>query len=847
MKKIILIDGNALVHRAFHALPPLTSPNGIVTNAVFGFTSILIRTVKEIKPDYIVATFDLAGPTFRHKEYKEYKIHREKAPQELYNQIPLVKEVVAAFGIPIYEKQGYEADDLIGTLAVRAKSKKDTQVIIATGDMDTLQLVDDNRVVVFTLRKGVNDTVIYDEKAIMTRYGLRPDQLNDYKGLKGDPSDNIPGVPGVGEKTASELIKKFGNLDGLYEFLNKQAKKDKKPEKDKEKISEKLAEKLLVNKDQAFFSKQLSTIVTDLDVDFSFEKSDWRKNIDLKKVEKIFRDLGFASLLRRLPEIGLNEALAVKEGAQATLDMGSLEFDPDKNNIYIVNFQDGGLIKKVLTAGEAILIGHDLKEFFKYAIRAGGHIKNKIFDTKIAAYLLNPDLKDYDFSKIYYAQFNQMPSEIPTQKPAYLWKLKEQLWEKMKSTDLIKVFEEIEMPLIPVLAEMELWGIKINTAALKDLLKSGNKELARLEEKIYKIAGGEFNINSPQQLSEILFSKLAIKGRVRKTGGGALSTAAPELEKLRNESPIIDYILQYRELQKLKTTYIEPFPHLIDPRDSRLHTTYNQTGTGTGRLSSENPNLQNVPIKTELGREFRKAFIAEDGYELVSFDYSQLELRIVAHIAKDEKMIEVFRRGEDIHTATAAEIFEVAPKDVTKEMRNQAKVLNFGIIYGMGAMGFSRAAGVSTLRAREFITKYFADFSGVAEFMEKMKAKAHSDGYVETIFGRRRQLLDIHSTMPQLQAQAERAAINHPVQGTEADLIKLAMINISDHIHKNLNDDEARLLLQVHDELVFEIKTSLVKKLAPRFKEIMESVHKIDVPLVVDVKFGNNWQEMTSL
>ena len=414
----------------------------------------------------------------------------------------------------------------------------------------------------------------------------------------------------------------------------------------------------------------------------------------------------------------------------------------------------------------------------------------------------------------------------------------------MKSVNLLKVFEDIEMPLISVLAEMELHGIKINTDALVELLKSTNKELVELEAKIYKLAKGEFNINSPQQLGEVIYTKLGIKGRVRKTGGGALSTAAPELEKIRDEHPIIDLILQYRELQKLKTTYIEPFPHLVDQKDGRLHTTYNQTGTGTGRLSSENPNLQNIPIKTELGREFRKAFIAENGYQLVSFDYSQLELRIVAHIAKDEKMIEVFRRGEDIHIATAAEIFEVSPEQVTKEMRRQAKTLNFGIIYGMGPLGFARSAGVSTLRAREFITKYFADFSGVAKYMEEMKAKAHRDGYVETIFGRRRQLLDIQSTMLQVQAAAERAAINHPVQGTEADLIKLAMIGVSSHVHESLDDSQARLLLQVHDELVFEIKTDLVKKLALEFKQIMESVHRLDVPLVVDVKYGQNWQEM---
>ncbi len=840
MEKIILIDANALIHRAFHALPPLTSPKGIVTNAVFGFSSILIKTIKDMKPEYVAATFDLAAPTFRHEEFAEYKIHRKKAPQELYDQIPMVKNLLNAFGIPVYEKQGYEADDLIGSLAIMAKKRKDLQVIIATGDLDTLQLVDDKRVVVFTLRKGVKDTIIYDEKAVIARYDLKPEQMNDFRGLKGDPSDNIPGVPGVGEKTGSALIKEFGSLENLYKSLEKAEKgKSKKPIK-KGSISPKLAERLLENKDQAFFSKQLSTIVTDLDIDFSFKKAEWRKNIDFKKLESIFKELGFLSLLRRLPEIGIGEQVTTQKQKEK-----KHAFDPDKNNIYVVDPTDKKAVQKIKANPDATVIGHDLKNLFKQ--KESNHIENKLFDIKIASYLLNPDVKNYEFDEIYYAEFRETPDQDPETKPAYMWKLKERLSEKIESAKLIGVFEDIEMPLIRVLAEMELAGIKINVADLKSLLKLTNKELVKIETKIYKLAGTDFNINSPSQLSEILFNKLQIKGRVRKTGRGALSTAAPELEKIREEHPIIDLVLRYRELQKLKTTYIEPFPLLISKEDGRLHTTYNQTGTATGRLASQDPNLQNIPIKTKLGQEFRKSFIAEKGYKLISFDYSQLELRIVAHIAKDKKMIEVFKRGEDIHTATAAEIFEVDPKDITKEMRNQAKVLNFGIIYGMGPLGFSRASGVNRQRAKEFIDRYFADFSGVAEYMEKMKDKAHTEGYVETIFGRRRLILDIHSTIPQIQAQAGRIAINHPVQGTEADLMKMAMIKISKYIHAELDDKDTRLLLQVHDELVFEVKEKLVKELYPKLRHIMESIYKLAVPLTVDVKYGQNWQEMKSL
>lgn len=884
MKKLILIDANALIHRAFHALPPLTSPKGIVTNAVFGFSSILIKMLKELKPDYIAAAFDLAGPTFRHEQFEEYKAHREKAPDELYNQIPIVKDILKAFGVPIYEKQGYEADDLIGSLVAQAQKNSPTgglQTIIATGDLDALQLVEDKEIMVFTLRKGISDTAVYDEEAVRERYGFGPKQMNDYKGLKGDPSDNIPGVPGVGEKTASDLIKQFGNLENLYEFLDKlqitnhnlQTNTDTKPkipkQTEKNIISPKLAEKLLENKEKAFFSRQLATIVTDLDTDFSLEKANWRRNIDQAKIETIFRDLGFSSLIKRLSELETLKKvaepprdLATKTGKADLLnirisDFGKLEFDPDKNNFYATDTGEK-TIAEILKNPNAFIIGHNLKPLYKAAIYNGNHLLNQAFDTKIAAYLLNPDLHGYDFSKVYYAEFGQLTSEDIKQKPAYLWKLKEQLWDKLKTAKLTKVFEDIEMPLIPVLAEMELNGIKVDIRVLIDLLKSVNKELAALEKKIHKLGGGEFNINSPQQLGDVLYNRLQIRGRVRRTGGGALSTAAPELEKLREAHPIIDLILQYRELQKLKTTYIKPFPELVDPKDGRIHTTYNQTGTGTGRLSSENPNLQNVPIKTELGQEFRQAFIAEDGYQLVSFDYSQIELRIVAHIAKDKKMITAFKNGLDIHTATAAEVFEVPIEKVTSEMRRQAKALNFGIIYGMGSVGFARSVGVTTQRAREFITQYFSDFSGIADYMEKTKAKAHNTGYVETIFGRRRQILDIHSAMPRVQAQAERMAINHPIQGTAADLIKLAMVKIHQFLHfpqgipqetplpRDALDNgvPCKLLLQVHDELVFEIKTDLVKKLAPQIKEIMESVYKLDVPIVVDVKHGQNWKDM---
>ncbi len=841
MNKIVLIDGNALVHRAFHALPALTSAKGVVTNAVYGFTSILLKMIRDIKPKYIAATFDLAGPTFRHEQFEEYKSHRIKAPDELYKQIPLVKKVLATFGIPVYELQGYEADDLIGTLAARAKKEKDTQVIIVTGDLDTLQLVDNKKVMVYTLRKGMTDTVMYDADAVFARYGLTPVQLNDFRGLKGDPSDNIPGVPGIGEKTAAQIIQKFGSLDGLYKAIEGKVPKFQSLKFKSFKVSDKLKEKLLANKDQAYFSKQLSQIICDLEVDFSLAKADWQSNLNIQKIESIFKDLAFFSLIKRLPEIGLT--------GQGELDLNaadkSTETDADQpelldGEVIVVSSED--LTEQILQDPKTTIIGHDLKSLIKEKIMGGAEIKCKMFDTKIAAYLLNPEAREYDWPRIFYGEFKKDPNNAASMKTD-LAKLKEKLEHKLRSSDLMEVFEKIEMPLIKVLAEMELNGIKIDTSALANSLKTTNSELAKLEKRIYKLAGTDFNINSPRQLAEILFNRLRIIGRVRKTGGGKLSTAAPELEKLRDEHPIIDLILQYRELQKLKTTYIKPFPQLVD-KNGRVHTTYVQTGTATGRLSSQDPNLQNIPIKTKLGQEFRRAFIAEFGYQIVSFDYSQLELRIVAHIANDKKMTEAFQKGEDIHTRTASEIFEVSPDKVTKKMRRQAKVLNFGIIFGMGAMGFSRASGVDRTQAKEFINKYFAEFSGVARYMEEIKNQAHRQGYVSTIFGRRRPFLDIYSTMPQIQAGAERAAINHPTQGTAADIVKLAMNKVYDWMHKSFKSDEIKMLLQIHDEIVFEIKKNLVKNVVSEIKQIMENITQLKVPLIVEAKSGNNWEDI---
>jgi DNA polymerase-1 len=865
MKKLVLIDSNALVHRAFHALPMLTAPDGTPTNAVYGFVSVMLKMMTDLKPDYIAATFDLAGPTFRHEEYEEYKAHRVKAPDELYAQIPVVKKLLASFGVPVYEQAGYEADDVLGSIAEMAKKTPDLQVVIMTGDLDTLQLVDGHKVVVFTLRKGVTDTILYDEAMVNERYGLAPEQVADWKGLKGDPSDNIPGVPGVGEKTATALIQEFGSIEKLYEAIEEGVVK--KP------LTEKLIAKLIEHKDMALFSKRLATIIRTVDVQFDLEKTDWHKYVDMAALEIQCRDLGFYSLMKRV-----NTALgtAIKATTAQSLDLDgtrepladvartvdTADALPDGTTVAVQLLSDERGIALTVDGQETVMSpevvpdktltryttirGHDLKPLIKKMTDVTVLNGRELFDTAIAAWLLNPDQREYTLDRVYYETASQaLPSE-QSQWPLAVWRLAPLLWDRMKSLDLLPVFTDIEMPLIPILARMEQTGILVNTETIRDLLESSSKQLAELEQKIYELAGMEFNINSPAQLGEVLFTKLVIKGKVRRTGGGAPSTAAPELEKLREEHPIIPLILEYRELNKLKSTYIEPFPSLI-AADGRLHTTYNQGGAGTGRMSSSNPNLQNIPTRTELGQQFRAAFIAAPGTQLVSFDYSQLELRLIAHAAHDETMTAAFRAGEDIHTRTASEIFGVVPADVTKDMRRQAKVLNFGIIYGMGVLGFARAAGVSRDTAKKFIEEYFTRFHGVARYMEHTKDEAFKQGYVTTLFGRRRPVPDIKSRIPQLVAQAERMAINHPLQGTGADIVKLAMIGVDRFIQEHHLTDIVRPLLQVHDELVIEIASDRVAELAPQIKSIMENVHALDVPLIVDVKAGSDWAHMQKI
>lgn len=881
-KTLVILDGNALLHRAWHALPPLTDSKGRVVNAVYGFTSVLLKMFREMAPEYMAVTFDKAGPTFRHEEFAQYKATRVKQPDELYEQIPMVKEILRAFKIPVFEQSGYEADDVIGTISRKLDPRVDVESYIVTGDLDTLQLVDDNtKVLAFV--KGLSQTLLYDEKQIKERYGFGPEKLIDFKAIKGDPSDNIPGVPGIGEKGAQELIKEFDSLDEIY----KQVKKH--PEKFKKGILEKLKQ----GEKSAKLSKKLVSIITDLPVKFELAKSrigEWQRD----EVVRIFADFGFRTLVDKLPgEKGVHEEPTKFEKARTvkTLKTSSeiLSFvsrlTKQKDFALSVELEDANLFGDTLRgigfayggeAGFAHLkalkkneqqqffkkiipllqdqkvkkTGHDLKKDFHALANHGIELNGLEFDVMIASYLLASGTRTHELDNIVLQELGkEMPSlddkNFYAQKISYIRELKGMLEQKLNKQNLFKLFCEIEMPLVPVLGQMEKIGVKIDQDFLKKMAVKVNSDIEKISKKIYKLAGGEFNINSPQQLKEILFEKMKIPTAGIRRGKTGLSTAASELWKLRSENPIIDLIFQHRELSKLKSTYIDALPQLIDKKTGRIHTSFNQTVTATGRLSSSNPNLQNIPIRGEMGREIRRAFVAEPGNVLLAADYSQIELRIVAALAGDQRMIRAFEQNKDIHNITAMAIWGVSEDKIDKDMRRAAKAINFGVIYGQGPHGLAESADISFQEAREFIDRYFEAYKGVKEYMERTKALAAKLGYVETLFGRRRYLPDLKSGLREVRAAAERMAINMPVQGTAADLMKLAMINIHDKLPGI--SKKAKMILQVHDELVFEAPEKEAGKLAKFIKEEMENVYKLKVPIVVEVERGKNWGEMEKI
>jgi DNA polymerase-1 len=921
-QKFIIIDGNALLHRAWHALPPLTTKTGELVNAVYGFTMVLLKVIKDLKPTHLAVTFDRRAPTFRHKMYKEYKATRIKQPQELYDQIPKIKEILTTFDIPIYEKDGYEADDIIATICdQKSIDNPETLSVILTGDLDALQLVDGNTEVL-TLKKGVTDTFTYDERAVRERFSLAPKQLIDLKALRGDPSDNIPGIHGIGEKTAIEIIKEFGSIEDLYQAVDKNSPKLKK-------IKDRYLNLIKDQRKMAFLSKKLVTLDHNSPIDFELGKSKL-KPYDREKMVKLFQELGFKSLLNKLPAISGQESLFGEGGAEKNNPLtpftkGELKRDGFKYELidtekkfdkfyaelkkqsgFAIDTETTGLnpfrvellgisfswheeeayylslwpktnrewiekLKPILENEKVEKYGHNMKYDMAVLESVEINLRPASFDTMIASYLLNPGTRAHKIDDLAFAEFGHEKihikdligkgkdqinmAEVPVERVSdyscedadFTYRLFNRFEPELRKNNLLKLFYEIEMPLVPVLEAMERNGVKIDTKFLNKIKKQALTRKNKIEKEIIELAGVDFNINSPKQLKTVLFEKLKIPtAGIGKTKTG-ISTAAGELEKLRGKHPIIDLILEQRELAKLISTYIEALPELVDPKTGRVHTSYNQTITATGRLSSSEPNLQNIPIRTDLGNEIRKAFIAEPGYKLIAADYSQIELRVVASLANDQKMIGAFISGEDIHTKTASEIWGVSPDKVTPEMRRAAKTINFGVTYGMGPRGLAQSAGISYEEATEFIRKYFDLYDGVSNFLAETVQKAHEQGYVETLFGRRRYLPEITSGMPQVRNAAERMAINMPVQGTAADLMKLAMIRLGEKLGKKYKNDEIKMTMQVHDELVFEVKEDLIREAAKIIREEMENVYKLKAPIVVEIEAGDNWGELENL
>ncbi|MEN9614263.1 MAG: polymerase polymerase protein [Candidatus Parcubacteria bacterium] len=796
-KRLVLLDAHAILHRAYHALPDFMSSKGEPTGALYGLSTMLIKIVDELKPDYLISAYDLPKPTYRHEAYKDYKAGRAKADEALVAQMKRSREVFDAFSIPMYDKEGFEADDMIGTIVEQMKGRKDIEIVIASGDMDTLQLVTGKKVQVYTLKKGIHDTILYDEEAVVKRFGFGPKLLPDYKGLRGDPSDNIPGIKGIGEVTATLLIKTFGSIEQMYKALKKDEKAFEKAG-----LTPRISELLRVGKEDAEFSKMLGTIRRDAPITFVLPEKLWKEGMDIKKAEDFFRELEFRALPARLKEV-----LTGKKAEVATQSS-------------LVSTVQNDISPKALS------------------------------ELLIALWVLDSNKTTPTIEDV--ATYAKTDSLAEAQKVIF-----HRLAQEAGSR---RVFEDIEKPLIPIIEKMKEVGIKIDIAQFKKLSLSYHDELSALEKEIWKLAGEEFNVASPKQLGEILFVKMGLAGkRQKKTATGNFSTKESELEKIKELSPIIPLILKHRELSKLLGTYVDPLPTLVK-EDGRVHATFLQAGAATGRMASTDPSLHNIPNTGLRGKAIRKAFVAEKGFKIVTFDYSQIELRIAAFLSGDKKMIDVFLKGEDIHTRVASEVFGVAPEAVTKDMRRQAKVINFGILFGMGVSALQsnladpeagEADKITRTQAQKFYNDYFEKFSGLATYLNTVKAEAYRVGFTETFFGRRRYFEGIKSKLPFIRAAAERMAINAPIQGTEADIIKLAMVQIDAYLKKEKLLDSARILLQVHDELVYEIKEDLVEKIAPKIRKIMEEViDPKDVSGIVctaEASVGDNWGELKSI
>jgi DNA polymerase-1 len=890
---LLLFDGNALVHRAFHALPPLTQhKTGELVNAVYGFASTLLKVFADFKPTHWAIAFDRPTPTFRHEMFEEYKAQRPATPEELKSQIGKVHQLVEAFHIPVFEIDGFEADDVLGTLS-RQADEQGIETIIVTGDNDMLQSILP-RVKALAPRRGFTDTVLYDEKAVQQKYGIKPGQVADLKALAGDVSDNIPGVPGIGEKTATKLLQQYGSLQGIYDHIE-----DIAPGK--------LQNTLREHRTQAFQSKELSTIVKDVPVKLDL-KTCQVSHYDRNEVARLFQELEFINLLPRLPqtkgesyqpsavkpqivnteaslehltgELEKAQDLAIEvetTGEKAMMaDLIGMAISPGRGEAFYIPLGHQGLnqppqvplaqitarLKPVLENANIGRIAYNGKHVIEVLAGCGVKLDNLNFDPMLAAYLLgekNLGLKALAFNKLgveitapaeltgtgkkqnslALLEANRV-ADYACASVSILWSLKETLEAELRQQGLWQLFTEVEMALVPVLVAMESNGILLDTNLLRDMSLEMGRELLRLEKEIYSSVGHEFNINSPQQLGKVLFEDLRLpQSRRTKTG---YSTEASVMEALRGVHPVIELILQYRQLSKLKSTYVDALPALIDRKTGRVHTTFNQTGTTTGRLSSSDPNLQNIPIRTELGNKIRKAIIAPPGTNLLSADYSQIDLRVLAHLSQDPSLIAAFAEDEDIHVTTASKIFGVPRDEVTTEMRRNAKTVNFGVIYGMSDYGLEQATKLSREEAAQFIALYFEKYPKVKEYLEATKEQARKLGYVQTVLGRRRFLPEVNSANRMVREAAERMAINAPVQGSSADIIKIAMIDLYREMERrNLKSE---MLLQIHDELLFAVSEQEVEEMKSLVNELMPRAFELRVPVKIDIKLGKNWAEM---
>ncbi len=784
-KRLVLLDAHAIIHRAYHAMPEFSNSAGEPTGALYGICAMLMKIVSDLKPDYIVACYDLPQKTFRHEAYAAYKGTRMKADDNLVSQINRSREIFTAFNIPMYDAPGFEADDILGTIAEQLKADKNTDIVIASGDMDTLQLVDDKRVRVFTLKKGLNDTVTYDEDAVMARFGFGPKLLPDYKGLRGDPSDNIVGIAGIGEKTATDLIVSFGSIEDIYKKL----KKDESAVAAV--VKPRIVELLKAGEEEALFSKTLATIRRDAPITFVLPEKEFTESVDVAKIETLFRQLEFRGLTPRVHTL-FGKGEKIQDASIETQD----SVDPEE-------------VKKI----------------------------------GLGLWLLNSDLTNIGVEDIsYYAGSKNFEEG------------KKKILAEIKEKNLTYVYEDIELPIVPAVEAMEKYGIILDTKHMEGLAKEGHKDLSAIEKKIWGYAGREFNINSPKQLGEIIFDELKVDEgsgkKMKKTEGGARSTRESELAKLQGIHPIIDEILRYRELSKLLSTYIDTLPALIAP-DGRIHATFNQAGTTTGRFNSSNPNMQNIPVGDGLGKKIREAFVSPKGKKLIAFDYSQIELRVAALMSGDDYLIDTFEAGKDIHSAVASRVFGVKEAEVTHDMRRKAKVINFGILYGMGVTALQQNLGTDRKEAQAFHDNYFASFPAIAGYMDSTTEFAKKNGYTETLFGRRRYFPLLKSPLPFMRAGAERQAGNAPLQGTAADLIKIAIRDADQALRNENLLDKAHLVLQVHDELVYEVDEDAVEKVSVLVENAMKNVlpreflkGKRPVPLEVHVSVGNNWGEL---